>query len=124
MRRSPARSGHASVSNAEPDPVAILVARLTGRELPPRADYIFAYNILYQMGIFANVAFITTNRNKTYESKEGAYESLLWMFPDLGSEEKIRLYKFVSERLVQDGSELRFDYDRTVRWAVMFWDVT
>ena len=95
-----------------------------GRELPFRTDYIFAYNILYQMGIFANVAFISTNKNKTYESKEAAYESLLWMFPDLDGGEEIRLQKFVSERLVRDGSELRFDYDRTVRWAVMSWDIT
>jgi hypothetical protein len=38
MRCLPARSGHASVSNAEPDPVAVLLARLKKRASDPLAD--------------------------------------------------------------------------------------
>lgn len=93
------------------------------RQLPRRADYIFAYNILHQMDIFANVAFIATNRDKVYQSEVAACESLLWMFPDVSASEKSKLQDFVSQHLIRRGSTLRFDYDRTVRWAVMFWDV-
>jgi SAM-dependent methyltransferase len=95
-----------------------------GRKLPPRLDYIFQYNILYQMGIFADVTFISTNRNKTYTSRKDACESLLWMFPDLNEDEKVKLQNFVSQHLVGEGSQLRFDYDRSARWAVLFWEVT
>jgi len=94
-----------------------------GRQLSRRADYIFAYNILHQMGILANVAFLATNRGKVYTSEIAAYESLLWMFPDASASEKAKLQDFVTQHLIGRGPTLRFDYDRTVRWAVMFWDV-
>jgi SAM-dependent methyltransferase len=93
-----------------------------GRELQPRPDYIHTYNILYEMGLYANVCFIPTNRDKEYGSLEAAYESALWMFPDLAKDEEVKLKTFVSEHLILQGSGLRFDYDRVVRWAVISWD--
>jgi SAM-dependent methyltransferase len=94
-----------------------------GRELKPRLDYIYTYNILYQMGVCANVAFATMNRDRTYESPEAACESVLWMLPEISEAEEMKLRRFVSEHLTPYGSGLRFNYDRSVRWAVMWWDV-
>lgn len=74
-------------------------------------------------GIFANVAFLAINRNPAFQSEEMAPESLLWMFPDLNANERIRLQTVVSQLLVREVSGRRFEYDRTVRWAVMFWDM-
>jgi hypothetical protein len=96
--------------------------KAVGRQLPRRPDYLFAYNILYQMGIYANVAFVSTNRDKRYGSEAAACESLLWMFPDLNENEKARFQNFLSEHLIREGSEFRFDYDRTVPWAVLWWN--
>jgi len=97
--------------------------RALGREWKPRPDYIYTYNILYQMNIFANVAFITSSRNKTYESRESAYESVRWMFQNISEDEDRKLRAFLSEHLVPHGSGVRLDYDRSVRWAVMWWDI-
>ena len=94
-----------------------------GRQLPTRPDYIFAYNIQHETGTCPSVTFIATKRNKTYVSQNAAYESLLWMFPDLNETEETELRNFVSQHVVRDRSELRFDYDRTVCWAVLVWDV-
>ena len=38
LQRLPARSGHASVSKAQPDPITVLVARLKNRAPDPVAD--------------------------------------------------------------------------------------
>lgn len=94
-----------------------------GRELKPRLDYIYTYNILYQMNVRANVAFITMNRDRSYESPQAAYESVLWMLPEISTTEEHQLRRFMSEHLTPQGSGVRFTYDRTVHWAVISWDV-
>lgn len=94
-----------------------------GRVLHPQPDYLYLYNILDQMNVSADVTFIMTNRNKTYDSREAAYASLLWMFPDISEREEQSLKAFLAKHLVADGSHLRFDYDRTVRWAVIWWNL-
>jgi SAM-dependent methyltransferase len=94
-----------------------------GRELKTRPDYIYTYNILHEMNICANVTLITLNRNRQYASQDDAYESVAWMLPDMTSKEEGNLRDFLSGHLVPSGEGLHFDYDREVRWAVLWWGV-
>ena len=59
-----------------------------GRPLHLEPDYIYDYNLLYQMGIFANVTFINEKRRKAYESPEEAARRMEWMFNGLNNEEQ------------------------------------
>ena len=94
-----------------------------GRPLDLGPDYIYNYNMLYQMGILANVAFIDETRNRTYGSPEEAFARMQWMFFDgLSAEEEEKLRAYIKENLVFRDERWRFSYDKAVRWAVMWWE--
>ncbi|MEN6373293.1 MAG: class I SAM-dependent methyltransferase [Smithella sp.] len=93
-----------------------------GRPFRSGPDYIYNYNLLYQMGIPANVAFIEEIRNRTYESPEEAVQSMQWMFDDLSSREKEKLSDYVKEHLISCCGAWKLSYANVVRWAVMWWE--
>lgn len=93
-----------------------------GRPFDSGPDYIYNYNILYHMGILANVAFIEEIRNRTYESFEEAVESMQWMFDDLTFSEQEKLTAYVKEHLIFCDGTCRLSYANVVRWAVMWWE--
>lgn len=93
-----------------------------GRELVPSPDYIYAYNLLYQMGIYANVSFVVKKFCRSFANEEEAFGSVSWMFEELSSTEEALLRCFLSAHLVRAGDCWKLDYERTVRWAVLWWD--
>lgn len=94
-----------------------------GRELKVGPDYIYNYNLLYQMGIYAKVDFICQNIQDTYDSREEAVESVRWMFRDLTPEEEDKFSKYMERHLICREEQWMLDYARYVRWAVLWWDV-
>ena len=93
-----------------------------GRPLIPSPDYIYTYNLLYQMGICANVAFIEEIRNRSYDSPEQAAASLRWMVEDLTGPEEAKLGAFLKKQLVFRDGSWRLCYDKEIRWAVIWWE--
>lgn len=93
-----------------------------GRPLNAGPDYIYNYNMLYQLGILANVAFIKESRRRTYESPEKACASVRWMFGELNSTEEERLRTYVREHLVIRDGRWSFSWDTIIRWAVLWWE--
>lgn len=93
-----------------------------GRPFDSGPDYIYNYNLLYRMGITANVTFIEEIRDKKYESPEEAVESMQWMFDDMTSREKEKLTAYVKERLIFSSGAWKLSYANVVRWAVMWWE--
>jgi SAM-dependent methyltransferase len=92
-----------------------------GRPLDIGPDYIYNYNVLHQMGVFANVAFIQEARNRIYDDPEDAFESMLWMLDDLQPHEEIVLKQYLREHLIRQNDGWRLSYDRVVVWAVLWW---
>ena len=94
-----------------------------GREFVPGPDYIYTYNLLYQMGLYARVEFITLPCKKDFPSREEAEASCRWMLGTLTAREEERMQRFLAERLTPatDGQWL---LRRRVppRWAVLWWD--
>jgi len=93
-----------------------------GRSFRPGPDYIYNYNMLYQMGIFANVAFIEEKRNRTYNSPEEAAASMHWMFDELNAQEEAKLAAFLEEHLIFQDESWRLSYENMIRWAVIWWE--
>jgi hypothetical protein len=93
-----------------------------GRKLEPKPDYIYVYNLLYQMGIFANVNFLVKKFCRTFASPEEAFNSVSWMFEELSAVEESRLQDYLSGHLIRDGERWKLDYVRKVHWAVIWWD--
>ena len=92
------------------------------RPLNVGPDYICNYNMLYQMGIYANVAFIEDKRIRTYNSPKEVLDSVRWMFSELTPAEEDKLKTYLKERLVFNSGSWKLTYERLVRWAVMWWD--
>jgi len=95
---------------------------VVGRKLEPNPDYIYTYNLLYQMGIYANVSFVVKRFCQTFANAEEVFASVSWMFEDLSSDEESRLRSFLSSHLVRSGEGWKLDYERKVHWAIIWWD--
>ena len=83
-----------------------------------RPDYIYLYNILYQLGIYANVEIIDANHNMQFPDLDAAvlhYKT--WMNVSGADEEKLRLY--LSENLVKENDA--FWLRHTLRTAMISW---
>jgi SAM-dependent methyltransferase len=93
-----------------------------GRPLNLGPDYIYNYNLLYQMGILANVAFVEERRSRAYSSPEEAFASMRWMFDELAPREEERFKAYLERHLVPECGSWKCSYDRIIRWAVMWWE--
>jgi hypothetical protein len=95
---------------------------VVGREREAKPDYIYSYNLLYQMGIYANVSLVVKRFCQTFANAEEAFGSVSWMFEEMSSAEESRLRSFLSAHLVRAGEGWKLDYERRVHWAVVWWD--
>ncbi len=93
-----------------------------GREHRESVDYIYFYNLLYQMGIHASVEFILVDDGKTWETHAEACESMRWMFPEMTRGEDVLLKKYMAAHLVKKEGVLHLDYKKLSKWAVLCWD--
>ncbi len=93
-----------------------------GRTLHVGPDYIYTYNMLYQMGIPANVKFIEQKRRRTYRSPEEASRSMQWMFEELLPGETEKLNAYLQEKMALQSGGWVLPYDNVVRWAVIWWE--
>ncbi|MCK4735344.1 MAG: class I SAM-dependent methyltransferase, partial [Methanophagales archaeon] len=81
-------------------------------------DYIYLYNILYQLGIYANVEIIDANHNMQFPDLDAAvlhYKK--WMNVSGADEEKLQLY--LSENLVKENDA--FWLRHKLRTAMISW---
>lgn len=91
-----------------------------GRPLAGNPDYIYTYNLLYQMGIRANVGFITEKRSRAYDDIDRAAKGLYWMVGDLSLEEKEKLAGYL--RNGDDTAVGIFHHLTEITWAVIWWE--
>lgn len=93
-----------------------------GRRFHPGAEYIYVVNLLYQMGIFANLNFTVTETEKSFANVDEAVQGLRWMLQGMTQEEEERLRGFLPGYLVPANGRLRIPGPGIVRWAVLWWD--
>lgn len=92
-----------------------------GRPLRRGPDYIYVYNLLYQMGIYASVDFITSSDWKSYADSEEALEGTRWMLDNLSQEEESRLRAYLAANLEPHAGRWRLPAPKVVRWAFISW---
>jgi len=93
-----------------------------GRELIPAVDYIYICNLLYQMGIHANISFIEEENAKTFDDVNSAKNSLKWMLHEMTFKEEYRLDLYLRENMIMKDGKKIFDYKKKFKWAVIWWD--
>jgi len=98
------------------------IIEAAGRRFHPGADYIYIVNLLYQMGIHANLTFTVHEEDKSFANIDEAVQGVRWMLEGMTAEEDERIRKFLPEHLVPVDGRLRMPGPRIVRWAVLWWD--
>ncbi len=98
------------------------ILQAAGRKFWQGPDYICVCNLLYQMGIFANLTFTINEEDRRFGSVEEAFESVRWMIDQMTPDEEEMLKKFLREYLVLEDGRWRLPRPRVVRWAVLWWE--
>ncbi len=93
-----------------------------GRDLDRGPDYVYAYNLLNQMGIFADITFVANgDNNKTYIDIDDAVRDLHWMLSDITAVEESRLRAYLEQHFVKTKKGWVLSYQHPVRWAIISW---
>lgn len=93
-----------------------------GRRLTPGPDYIYTYNLLHQLGIYASISFIKDVRQESFRHHDEAFDHFDNFIGRLTSGEKTDLRRYLDEHLVCRNGKWCFDYRRVTLWAVMWWE--
>jgi SAM-dependent methyltransferase len=92
-----------------------------GRDLVPAVDYIYMYNLLYQMGVHANISFIHEETRKTFDDIDATKNYLKWMLHDITPDEEQRLESYLIKHMAMIDGKKVFDYHKAFKWAVIWW---
>jgi SAM-dependent methyltransferase len=114
------------ISSPEGDgPIDMKLLKFVGRENHIKSDYRQLMDAVQGMGIRAELSFIEENLINRWLTFDEAVENQKWMFAAAPlapqEEEKIQLY--LEQNLIQKDGMLQLPYERTCRWAVMWWDL-
>lgn len=94
-----------------------------GRELDRGPDYIYVYNLLYQMGIHADITFINNgDGGKVYANIDDAVAKFIWMIEGISVEETQLLREHLTKHLMKAVGGWTLSYRHPVRWAVISWN--
>lgn len=101
------------------DPAAF---HAVGRDFKSGPDYIYTLNMLYSMGIHANVSILELDRELHFGDLDQAMLSYSWMIKDLSADEEVRLRQHVRKTadFAENGS-LVIRRDPPPRWALIWW---
>lgn len=95
-----------------------------GRNLDRGPDYICVYNLLHQMGIYADVTFVSNVNEvgKTFQDLDDTFIGYGWMLGEMTAEENRKLRKYLESHLVRTKDGYTLDYRHHVRWAILSWN--
>jgi len=100
-----------------------LVYDAIGREYHEYPGYLYLVNMLYQMGIYANIRYIETRSRVCYLDLEDAMDHWRWKVGDLTPGEEEKLQVFLTRHLSRMQNGNMGDLDITSLWAVLSWNV-
>lgn len=92
-----------------------------GRRSVPRPGYLYAVNMLAQMGYWAKVDFLETRGGLEYADTEEFVGSVRWRVGELSAAEEKRVRAY-AERIPR-GEDGRLRHRHDFRWAFLSWEV-
>ncbi|MBU3013333.1 class I SAM-dependent methyltransferase [Poseidonibacter lekithochrous] len=95
------------------------VLNAIGRQITPKPDYIYLINVLYNMGIYAQLQFIfpEENSSSTVSSEEEYIQAISWSLDGISKEENKRASQFYKQCLLNGKTPPLRDN----RWALISW---
>jgi len=99
------------------------MAHLLGRESYSHPDYIYVYNILHDMGVYANVEMLESN-TRDYSTVDEALERLKWRIGDLNKFEESVLREYLERNMIKTHEgNLTYSQGRA-DWVLIWWKKT
>ena len=97
------------------------ISKIIGREFHEHPTYIYAYNILYELGIYANIEILEYDNSGYYSSIDESVESFKWKIGNLNQNEEDILRNYLAEKMVKtDDSKFKFPNNKP-DWALIWW---
>lgn len=97
------------------------VYRVIGREKKKHPSYIYIYNMLFQMGIQANVEILHSKVKVQFPSIEEAMDDLQWRTDPFSPDEKVKLREFLKKKFVEQKESSIFTHEGKSKWALIWW---
>ncbi|HWQ08121.1 MAG TPA: methyltransferase domain-containing protein [Holophaga sp.] len=108
-------------SPAGDGPVDRRVLEAVGRPFQKGPDYIYVYNLLHELGIYANVAMMDSGEERTFKSLDEALAFHRMLIEDLDAAEEVRLKDFLARQLVARRGGWVLGNRPASRWATIWW---
>ena len=106
--------------HASPTFLSADVYRVLRRAVVPRPGYVYAVNILYQLGFRASVDFLHTVGGLDYDAPEEFIDGIRWRLGTLTPAEERRLLAYF--RGLPRGPNGKTRYRHEFVWAVLAWE--
>jgi SAM-dependent methyltransferase len=86
----------------------------------PLPEYTILYNLIYSLGIYANIEIFKTSDRRTYSSLEEAYTQIVRSYPVNNGQVRQKILDFLTERLQQQDGSLKLE--KKTDWALIWWE--
>jgi SAM-dependent methyltransferase len=90
----------------------------SGNKHPP---YIYVYNMLYRMGIMANVEILHSKVKVQFPSIEETIKDLQWRTDPFTADEKKKLTEFLEKKFSGQKNSAVFTHEGRSVWALIWW---
>jgi predicted TPR repeat methyltransferase len=97
------------------------VYKVIGREGKRHPPYVYIYNLLFQMGIQANVEILRTRIKVRFTGIEEAVKRLEWRTEPFTTEEKSRLVQFLEKKFIESKETGVLTHEGYSKWALIWW---
>jgi SAM-dependent methyltransferase len=97
------------------------VYKAIGRGTKKHPPFIFIYNMLFQMGIQANVEVLYSKVKVQFPSIEEAMSDLQWRTDPFSPDEKVKLREFLEKKFDEQKGSPVFTHEGKSQWALIWW---
>jgi len=97
------------------------VYKAIGKEKAKYPPYVYIYNMLFQMGIHANIEILYSKIKTRFSSIEETIEDLQWRTDPFTPEEKVKLRKFLEMKFTEQKDSSVFTHEGKSQWALIWW---
>jgi predicted TPR repeat methyltransferase len=97
------------------------VYQAIGRANRRHPPYIYIYNMLFQMGVMANVEILKSKVTQQFSNIEEAIDNLQWRTDTFTDEEKHKLTGFLQQKFAEQPGAPAFTHRGYSKWALIWW---
>jgi predicted TPR repeat methyltransferase len=102
-------------------PLDFEVYKAIGRSNKKHPPYIFILNMLYQMGINANVEVLYSKVKVQFPDVEEAIKDLQWRTDPFTPEENTKVRKYLAKALARQPNDNTLTHEGKSQWALIWW---